>query len=247
MKGQTRTGLVPAVVLLAVLALAGASIGFAQTVTGSMVGSVTDQTGSAVPGAQVRLTLLSTGAVREVQTDNRGDFVIGALQAGRYDLAVELQGFKRAERTGIVLSAAGKLTVGTIVLEVGEISERITVTAEGASVQLASAERAGVVTTNQIDDLMTKSRNISSLLNLLPGVVDNQETVDSLSRTMNLSVQGSRTNTNNISIDGMPLNYFGTGRDSDIVVSQDSVAEVKALLSNYQESMVARQGPISRS
>jgi len=242
MKGQTRTGFVSAAVLLAMLALAGAPVCFAQTVTGSIVGSVTDQTGSAVPGAQVRLTLLSTGAVREAETDARGDFVIGALQPGRYDLSVELSGFKKTERTGIVLSASQKLTLGTLILEVGELSERVTVTATGEAVQLSGAERSGVVTTDQIDNLMTKSRNISSLLNLLPGVVDLQEGIDSLSRTMNLSIGGNRSNSNNISMDGMPLNYFGTGRDSDLVISQDGVAEVKALLSNYQAEYGRKSG-----
>lgn len=214
----------------------------AQTISGSIVGSVVDPSNLPVAGVALELRQVSTGAVRQMHTGAQGNFVFSNLVPGEYMLTVEASGFKKIERKGLMLSASETLPVGTLVLAVGTLTETITVTAEGAVVQTASSERSGVVTSNQVEDLLTKSRNVMSLLALLPGVVDTTPDVDSLARGWNLYVQGNRNNTNSMSVDGMVLNSWGLGNATDIAVSQDSIAEVKVFLGNYQAEYGRRSG-----
>lgn len=210
--------------LLAILSLP------AQTITGSITGTVADPSSLPVTGATVTLTNQATGARRELKTDVRADFLFSSLPPGQYDLSVRYTGFKTLDRTGITLSASERLSVGQIVLEVGEVSEKITVTEQAAAVQTASAERAGVITSSQVDSMPIKGRNISSLVQLLPGVVLLADS-ESLSRTFSFSVQGNNTQFNQVSLDGVPISQQDVQTPT---VSQDAIAEVKVLLTNYQ-------------
>src|SRR5712692_8596720 len=142
---------------IAVLIAAGsllAGIACGQTVTGSIVGSVADASGLPVTAAAVTLVHVATGAIRETRTDERGDFVFASLTPGEYDLTVAATGFKKSERKQVMLSASERLPVGLVTLEVGTLSESVTVTAQGATVQTASGERSGVVTNTQVNNLL---------------------------------------------------------------------------------------------
>ena len=202
----------------------------AQTITGSITGTVTDPSSLPVQGATVTLTNQATGAQREAQTDARADFLFSGLPPGQYSLSVRASGFKTVERPGIVLSASERLAIGEIVLAVGEVTEKVTVSEQVAAVQTASAERSGVITAAQVDSIPIKGRNISSLVQLLPGVVLLSD-ADSLSRTFSFSVQGNNTQFNQISLDGVPISQQDVQTPT---VSQDAIAEVKVLLTNYQ-------------
>ncbi|MCX6634207.1 MAG: carboxypeptidase regulatory-like domain-containing protein, partial [Acidobacteria bacterium] len=218
--------------ILVSLALA-AGLASAQSITGSLVGTVRDPGGLAIAGASVKLTFVTTGVERPAATNERGDFVFPSLQPGEYALEVSVQGFKKFEQRQVRLSASETLSVGEIRMEVGAIAETVTVTAQGSFVQTASAERSGVITSSQVDGLLIKGRNVSSLLQLLPGVVDLADS-DSPDRNFNIYVQGNRRNTNAFMLDGMSLNAIGNNFNVLVGVSQDAVAEVKILLSNYQ-------------
>ncbi|MEK7407844.1 MAG: carboxypeptidase regulatory-like domain-containing protein [Acidobacteriota bacterium] len=204
-----------------------------QTITGSITGGVRDSSGLAVAAAEATLTHVATGVERRTTSNERGVFVFTSLQPGEYNLAIRVSGFKTAERRGVVVSASQTLPVGDVVLEVGSVTESITVAAQGSVVQTASAERAGVVTSSQVDTLLIKGRNVMSLLQLLPGVVDNRSE-DVISRTFSLNIQGGRANTHNVSVDGVPVTDIGNGTSTTMMVAMDAVAEVKVLLSNYQ-------------
>jgi hypothetical protein len=145
-----------------VLAAAGTLLTYAQTITGSIVGSIVDPSGLAVAGADASLAHAATGAVRSTRTDERGDFVFGVLQPGEYTLTITAKGFKTLQRQNIALSAAETLPVGKIALEVGNLTETVTVTAEGAAVQIASGEHADLLAGDQIEGLMTKSATRTS-------------------------------------------------------------------------------------
>ena len=214
----------------------------AQTISGSIVGSVVDPSNLPVAGASMVLRQLNLGGERQMRTDARGDFVFSNLVAGEYTLTGEASGFKMVERKGLMLSASLKLSVGTLVLEVGSVAEKITVTEQGAALQTASSERSGVVTSSQVQDLLSKSRNVMSLLQLLPGVVDTNPDVDTLARTWSVAVQGGRYNTNSLSVDGMTLNSWGLGNATDVAVSQDSIAEVRVLTGNFQAEFGRKSG-----
>ncbi len=214
-----------------VVACAGALA--AQSITGAMVGSVRDPSGLPVAGASITLIQAATGGERRAATSERGDFVLSGLQPGEYTVAVTAPGFKRFEKRAVMLPAAETLSVGDLVLEVGTVAETITVTAHGSTVQTASAERSGLVTSSQVENLLSRGRNVSSLLALLPGVIDLADS-ESPDRNFNIYVQGNRRNTNGFLLDGMPLNAIGNNFNVLVGVSQDAVAEVKILISNYQ-------------
>lgn len=223
-------GLISAFVLGILLAAAAR----AQIVTGSVVGNVADSSGLPVAGAEIRLIHLETARERVTTTNERGDFNFAGLDAGRYSVSLTHPGFKRFEKTDIMLATGERLPLGTIVLEVGLVTETISVVARrGALVQTHSAERADVITSTQVDNLLLRGRNAKDLVGLLPGVVVLEE-ADDLSSDSNFHVMGNRRTMNNISIDGIPATDMGNGFMMKQVVSQDAVSEVKILISNYQ-------------
>ncbi len=205
----------------------------AQSITGSVAGTVSDSSGLPFPGAAVTLHHAATNAVRNTQTNSTGAFYFGSLQPGEYAVVVEASGFKRLERRSIMLSAAEVLWVGELKLDIGALTESISVVAQGAAVQTQSAERAGVLTGTQVQSLAIRGRNIMTLLSLLPGVVDNAES-ENLVHNWDINVNGGRRNTNNVSLDGATLNAIGNQFNSVVSMSMDAVAEVRVLLSNYQ-------------
>ena len=221
--------------VLALLSLI-AAIGVAQTITGAVSGSVTDDSGAAVAGASVTLINERTTESRSAKTNDSGDFIFNAVIPGVYSIRVEQQGFKTLERTSLTLSATQRLSVGSLQLSVGAVSERITVESEGASVQTASSENSAELSGKQLNLLMTRGRDVISLLRVLPGVNVGSD-IDALGGTFGSNtpnVSGQRINMNTMSADGQ------SGNDADGVggfngmTSLDAIAEVKVLLNNYQ-------------
>ena len=206
---------------------------WAQSITGSIAGTVVDSSQTAVPGAAVTLTHLATGAERKATTNEIGRFVFGSLQRGVYDLRIEAAGFKRLDHRDINLTATENLALGNLALEVGALTEAVEVAAQGTPVQTESAERSGVLTSSQVETLAIRGRNVMSLLSLLPGVVDLGE-AEQLQHNWTIHVQGNRNNTNNVSLDGATLNAFGNQFNSVVNIGMDAVAEVKVLMTNYQ-------------
>ena len=204
----------------------------AQTITGTITGSVRDPGGLAVAGAEIKLVQQGTGAERASVTGERGSFTIGSLPPGTYDLAVSVAGFKRYEMKSVVLSASEVLAVPEIVLEIGALAEQITVEARAATVQTATAERAGVIGANQVENLQVRNRTALGLVQLLPGVVDigGSEGPD---RNWLIHVQGNRRNTNNVSMDGLTVNA-SNNFNAVVTVGMDAIEEVKILVSNHQ-------------
>src|SRR5690242_10783911 len=106
----------------------------AQVVTGTVTGSVVDSTGSPIAGASVKLTSEATAAVRNAATDADGSFVFAAVNPGFYTVTAENAGFKKLEKQHIELVPGDTVAVGSLKLEVGMVTESVTVRAEGAAV-----------------------------------------------------------------------------------------------------------------
>ena len=206
---------------------------WAQSITGALSGTVTDPSGAAIVKASVLLRHTATGAERSSESNEAGRFFFGSLQPGAYTLAIEAPGFRRLERTNVNVPAAETVSLGDLTLSVGQVTDSVQVEAQAAVVQSQTAERAGVLTGSQVENLAIRGRNVTSLVSLLPGVVDLDES-ENLSVNWNFNVQGNRRNTNNITIDGATVNAAGNNFNSVVAVSMDAVAEVKVLLSNYQ-------------
>ncbi|MCX6633500.1 MAG: carboxypeptidase-like regulatory domain-containing protein [Acidobacteria bacterium] len=223
---------------LALLLISAPAPAFAQSITGSISGSVSDGTGSAVPAARLTLVNAATGAERATLTNESGEFVISSLDPGQYSLSVQVTGFKTLARKGIVLTASERLSVGNLTLELGALEEQVTVTAEGAAVQTASAERATAITSSQVGNLLIYGRTVTSLVALSPGVVD---TIGAGARALggggggatNFNVLGNRSATNNFTVDGVTMSAVGGAPNAAFGVAMEAVSEVKVLLSNY--------------
>jgi outer membrane receptor protein involved in Fe transport len=217
------------------LVLGLASVGHAQGLTGQMSGSVVDGSTSVLPGASVTVINAGTQASRTVTTDASGVFTVTDLLAGRYDVTVTLDGFKTYVQRDIVLSANERVALRPIVLEVGQLTETISVAAEAARIQTLSGERSGVITQDQINDIALKGKDYMGLLKQLPGVVDVQNReAPGWNNLGGLSINGGRNNTINLTYDGVTNLDTGSNTGPFLAPGMDSIAEIKVLTSNYQ-------------
>src|SRR6185503_3485658 len=128
-----------------------------------------DSSQAAVGGAAVTLINDETRQERHGVTEANGQFVFPALVPGRYTIRVQAAGFKPFERKGSVVLSGQRLTVGTLALELGSITETISVTAQGAGVQTDSTETSAVLDSKQIAMQGLRGRDPVSMLRLLPG------------------------------------------------------------------------------
>jgi outer membrane receptor protein involved in Fe transport len=233
---MTRQGKLKAI-FMAVLFLVSLDFAWSQAVTGSISGSVTDTTGAAVQGAELKLMSETTGAERSLRTGQSGEFVIDSLDPGGYSLSVAASGFKTLERKGIRLTPSERLPLGVLTLELGAVGQQITVTEQGATVQTASAEYSSPITTAQTEELPVYGRTVTSLVSIAPGVVD---PIGAPSRTLaggnatDFNVAGNRTTANNFTVDGITLTAVGGAPNGTFGVSMEAISEIKVLISNYQ-------------
>lgn len=223
-------------------ALVALALGFcvspalAQTVTGSLSGVVTDHTGAVIVGAKITVTEEATGAVRSAATAETGTFVVVALPPGTYTVRVEAPGFRPHERRGVVLTANERLALGTIELAVGQITETVTVEAQGPSLATESADNTAMLSQSQLRDVMIRGRDIVNLLRILPGVSQVTGGADSLGGRYGSfvpNISGTRDQWNNIMLDGQAANDVDILRAFSAATSVDAMAEVKVVLNAY--------------
>ncbi len=134
-----------------------------------------------------------------------------------------------------MLSANERLALRAIALQVGALSETISVTAEAARVQTQSSERSGLITQDQLKEVTLKGRDYMGMLKLLPGVVDtaNRE-APGWNNIGGLAINGGRNNTINLTYDGVTNIDTGSNTGPFLAPGLDSIAEIKVLTSNYQ-------------
>src|SRR5439155_5586740 len=134
----------------------------AQAVTGTILGVVTDDTGAMVPGATVTLTHNATGRVRTFVTDAAGEYTAPSLPTGQYTVVAELSGFKKVTLPNVDLGVDQRVRVN-VRLEVGAMSESVTITGSSPLVQTSSSELGTTVQEEQIKTLPLNGRNFVSL------------------------------------------------------------------------------------
>ena len=153
--------------ILTGLALAAAVYG--QGLTGQIAGTVSDPGGAMVANAKALLTNTETTQNREILTDPDGNFLFADLLPGTYRLAVEAAGFKRYEEADIQVSANERVTLRPFVLQIGQVNEILSVTAEAARLQTQSSERSGLIDTRQMQDLSLKGRDYLGMMSAAAG------------------------------------------------------------------------------
>ncbi|HTP44738.1 MAG TPA: carboxypeptidase-like regulatory domain-containing protein, partial [Candidatus Acidoferrum sp.] len=159
--------LTPGVIVLVFLcsaALVWASI------TGSISGIVTDPSSALVIGATVTAINTQTGVQAVVHTDRSGFYSFPDLAVGTYNLQVEQKGFKTFQQSGIVVDANSAIRID-VKLELGEISEKVTVTSEAVHVETQSTQMGEVIDSQKMTAVPLNGRDFTNLLSLQPGVV----------------------------------------------------------------------------
>ncbi len=208
---------------------------FAQRITATIRGTVTDPTGAVVVGAKVTVKGDETGLTRTTTSNAVGIYVISELPVGSYEVKVEQPGFKTAIRTKVVVNV-GDVRAVDLQLASGELAEAISVEANALHVQTSGAEVAGLITGDEARELPLNGRNFMQLTFLMPGVSknDNVNIIDrGLSGSSDLSVSGSSTTTNLWMVDGANNNDVGSNRTLLIYPSVDAVEEFKVQRNNY--------------
>jgi len=207
---------------------------FSQTVSSTLLGTVTDPADRIIPGAEVQIISQSTGATRSATTDVAGMFRFPNLLPGVYTLKINAPGFKAWTLRDITVSTGETRDVGRIALEIGSVAEQIEVLAEATPIQLASSEKSALIDGNQLVQLPLKGRDAFSFLQLLPGVLDttNRDMI-STRGDGGISVNGNVVSMTNL-VDGIVDRDAGAASGVHFVPNMDAIGEVKLLASNYQ-------------
>jgi len=138
-----------------------------QSTSGQVFGTVQDATGAVIPGADVVATNPDTGLSRSTISNDVGFYEFPSLVPGRYTVAGEMAGFKKYEQTDVVVTIGSRVRVD-LSLQIGELTEMVTVSGGTVMVDTRSAELSAVVDDKRITDLPLGNRNVVSLAALLP-------------------------------------------------------------------------------
>jgi len=176
-----------------------------QVLYGSIVGTLTDQTGAVVPRATVTVTNASTGLSRQATTDDAGYYSIPNLLEGAYDLSVNASGFKPYAQKGIRVSINAVTRVDATI-QVGTLSEEVRVEATTAALQTTKSDVSSSIDTPAMENLpLSGYRNFQSLINLVPGAVParfQNAVTDTPGRALTTNVNGQERGANNTRVDG---------------------------------------------
>lgn len=216
---------------------------YGQVVGATLYGTVTDASGQAVPQAQISITNVATGINAAISTNGDGFYTAPNLLRGDYEVTVSAPGFATVVRTGITLTV-GAEQILNFTLKVGEVTQRVEVTATPPTVQLVSSSIGAVVSSQTIVELPLNGRDWTQLAALQTGVnvVPTQRPINASGVRGNrgfgnqVTVSGTRPQLNNYRLDGVSIvDYSGGAPGSALSVSLgvDAVAEFSVLTANY--------------
>ena len=201
----------------------------------TITGTVTDASGSVVPNAAIALTNPATGQTRDTVSNAVGAYRFANVGVGTYTLSGSAQGFEKFTKTGIVVNVAQTLE-DNIVLTVGSQAQTVTVEADALQVQSETSEVSTLISGQQVSQLATNGRNITSLAALGMGVANNLPAfggVNALTSSNGISFNGTRQTHNIYLLDGAEQNDRGCGGCFMNLPSQDAITEFQTLDSNY--------------
>lgn len=203
--------------LFSVLILASSTSLLAQVDRGAIVGSVTDQAGARIAGAQVTVTNLATNQANRVESNEEGAFSLNLLRIGTYSVSAEKQGFQRIVQQNVEVGVNQSIRV-ELVLKVGSTGETVQVTSAAPLLQTEASSLGTIETERRISELPLNGRNFIQLAYLGPGT-NGGETGSNVSGGVfeneraneALSVNGLRVSNNNFLLNGVDNNEFGLG------------------------------------
>ncbi len=226
-------------VLLICFVLLLATNAWAQA-TATIVGTVADASGKVIANASVTVTQKETGLTRQVTTNDRGFYVVPSLPVGTYTVAVEVKGFKRKSVTGITLQVGEEPRID-VALEVGEVSETVTITSQAPLLQTESASVGQVIDNRYTTQIPLNGRDFSQLILLTPGAVTRPGGFDLSTGASTGSLGsgvaiGGRDAHNNFTIDGAGNNARQFGNVA-LRPSIDVIQEFKVQTNSYSADL----------
>ncbi len=223
---------------LMALSLGLASSAVAQSVSGTILGTVTDSTGATVAGAKVTIVNEGTGLTRVLTADSNGEYTAPALPTGHYTITSEMTGFKTVALSNVEVGVDQRVRIN-IKHEVGAMTESVSVTAETPLIQTSSSELGTTVGSTQIEALPLNGRNFVNLTRPIPGVLRgipgaNIDGDGSLAwrASASFSANGQRPRDNNYMLDGVDNNETWL-QTVVIFPSVDALDEFKLQTSTY--------------
>src|SRR6266852_3822178 len=237
--------------LQVVVVLAGAlffSANAQTTTVGTISGTVRDQKGAVVPRAEVSIQDERTGIVRSVHSDDNGFYLVESLPAGRYTVSTAPSGFKKTVAQSVDLHVTENKVVN-LDLQVGQMSETVTVSSDAAPVETRSGEVSSLITEKQVTELPLNGRNYAQLALMVPGV--SPPTNDSfttagtgLDSHVDMSVNGNQSNANMWTVDG--VNNMDVGSNATLLIfpSIDSIQEFRVERNSFSAEYGQAQGAV---
>jgi outer membrane receptor protein involved in Fe transport len=208
----------------------------AQVLYGSIVGNVKDNSDAAVVGATVKITHKETGQTREAETNADGSYNFPTVQTGTYDVTVSKQGFKTLTRSNVEVTL-NSITRSDMALEIGAVTETVSVTADAAQLQTDRAEvRAELTTQTLLNVPIPPGRNYQQLFRTLPGITPptNAHSIPTNpSRALQYNVNGTSSSSNNIRIDGASQYNIFLPHVTAYVPALESIETVNVVTNNF--------------
>ncbi len=234
--------------LFYLLPLIATGVLFSQSTTQQISGSVKDASGAIVTTAKVSARHIGTDQVRTTQVNESGVYVISSIPIGEYEITAEAAGFKKALQKNVMVAVNAKPAID-LSLEVGAVTDSVTVTADAAQIETSSGEVGRLISGQQATQLQLNGRNFTQLLSLIPGVATTNRSAMDLfggygSNMSAQSANGSRTDTFSWNIDGVDNKDNGGGGNNFVNVNPDAIAEFKVLTTNYSAEYGQNAGSI---
>jgi hypothetical protein len=209
---------------------------FAQAVSGTIVGTVTDSSGASVPNAQVTLVLTGQGTVHNATTNESGNYTEPDLPPGVYTVTISAPGFKKDIRQNITLETNTTARVD-VALSTGSVSEEVTVTDSPPQLQTDRADISTVIGQKAIADLpLSSGNNFQSLLNTVPGmapVVFNNSQFFNANNDLSVNANGQSSYVNLYQIEGIDDDQR-TGIHIILVPPAAAIANVDITTNNFE-------------
>ncbi|MBI3895448.1 MAG: TonB-dependent receptor [Acidobacteria bacterium] len=209
----------------------------AQVTTGTISGSVQDSTGAVIPGATVTLRNVNTGISRTLSTNAQGRYTAPQLGLGMYEVTAEVSGFQRVVRSGIEMTV-GRQAVVDFTLQVGAVTELITVTGEAPLLETTNATLADLVTETQMRELPLNGRSFTDLTAIQPGVLTDLGISQGVFRGGGrIVISGARPQESLYLLDGTEMVRLDSNTPPVSVMNQtlgvDTIREFSLLQNNY--------------
>lgn len=204
---------------------------------GTLNGDIVDSSGAAIPGAKVMIRSASIGLERDVTSNETGSFTVTSLPGGMFAVTVEAAGFKSLLLPAVRLETDQSLTL-KLKMDVGQVSDRVEVTAEAPTVETTTGDISRLVTGTQLQNYALPGRNPYFMLGILPGVVSRYGNFTTDFRATSysmgaLTIDGNRKDTNFVTLDGINNGRIRDGVQVNNILGVDFIEEVKVFTSRY--------------